>query len=69
MEEQEYSYWEINYITCESNRGWTIARTPIDWDEYDLRSRIQLGGCGDDPATIEEIFESSDTNYSWDFCD
>jgi len=49
-----------------SSRRWI---TPFDWDEDDLRGRIQLGGCGDDPAEIREIFETSDTNYSWDFCD
>jgi hypothetical protein len=69
MEEIKYNYWEINYISCESNRRWTVARTPIDWEECDVRSRISTGGCGDDPATITEIFETSNTNYGWDFCD
>lgn len=69
MEESEYSYWEINYVSCEGNARWTIARAPIDWDEYEMRDRIQLGGCGDDPARIEGIFETSETDYNWDFCD
>jgi hypothetical protein len=69
MEEIKYNYWEINYISCESNRRWTVTRTPIDWDEEDVRSRIPTGGCGDDVAEVLDVFETSDNDYSWDFCD
>jgi hypothetical protein len=31
MEEIEYAYWEIQYVSCEGNDRWTVARTPIDW--------------------------------------
>lgn len=65
----EYNYWEINYISCESNKRWTVARTPIDWDEDMVRDRIPMGGCGDDVAEVTDVFETSNTNYSWDFCD
>ena len=65
----EYNYWEINYISCESNERWTVARTPIDWDEDMVRERIPMGGCGDDVAEVTDVFETSNTNYSWDFCD
>lgn len=65
----EYYYWEIQYISCEGNERWTVARAPITWDEYDVRDRIPLGGCGDDVAEIREVFETSNTDYSWDFCD
>lgn len=67
--EVEYNYWEINYISCESNERWVVARTPIDWEEYDVRDRIPMGGCGDDVADIREVFETSNTDYGWDFCD
>ena len=69
MEETEYSYWEIQYISCESNERWTIARAPIDWDESEIRDRIPMGGSGDDVADIRGIFETSNENYGWDFCD
>ena len=66
MEEQEFSYWQIDYISCEGNNRWKIARTPIDWDEDMVRCRIPIGGCGDDIAEVIEIFEASDTNYSFE---
>jgi hypothetical protein len=65
----EYNYWEINYISCEGNRRWTISRTPIDWEEYDVRDRVQMGGSGDDVAELGEVFETSNKDYGWDFCD
>lgn len=67
--EIEYNFWEIQYVSCESNERWTIARTPIDWEEYDVRERIPIGGCGDDVAYVKDVFETSNTDYSWDFCD
>jgi hypothetical protein len=30
----EYKYWKFWYISCEGNEVWAIARTPIDWEEY-----------------------------------
>ncbi len=69
MNDIEYSYWEVNYISCESNRRWSVARAPIDWEEYDVRDRISIGGCGDDVAEILEIFETSNEDYGWDFCE
>ena len=69
MESIEYNYWEINYISCEGNKRWTIARTPIDWDEDDVREKIPMGGCGDDVAEVREVFETSNNDYGWDFCD
>ncbi len=65
----EYAYWEIRYTSCEGNDRWTVARTPIDWNEYEVKSRIPMGGCGDDVASIKEVIEANDTDYSWDFCD
>ena len=65
----EYIYWEIQYISCESNNRWMVARSPIDWDANDVNSRIPLGGCGDDIAKIIDVFETSNDNYNWDFCD
>ena len=64
---EEYSYWEINFTSCEGNKRWVIARTPIDWDEWDVRNRIRTGGCGDDPAEIGDISQTWDDDYGWDF--
>jgi hypothetical protein len=70
MEEKEYCYWEVNYISCESNERWGIAKTPKDWDNYDVMSRIHRGGCGDDIAEIIDVVETTpDDNCHWDFCD
>ena len=35
----------------------TTIRTPEDWDSYDVRCAIPMGGCGDDVAEITEIIE------------
>ena len=67
--EIEYSYWEVQFINCESDKRWVIVRTPINWDEYDVRERIPMGGSGDDVAEITDIFKTSDNYYGWDFCD
>jgi hypothetical protein len=67
MEYIEYNYWEINYISCEGNKRWTVVRTPIDWEEYDVRDRVPMGGCGDDVSEIIEIFETNNNDYGWDF--
>ena len=64
---EEYSYWEINFISCESNHRWTIARAPADWDSYEVESNISLGGCGDDVAEVTSVEETYNTDYSWDF--
>jgi hypothetical protein len=64
---EDYSYWEIHYKSCEGNDRWTIARTPPNWNEYDVKDRISMGGCGDDPSEIREVFETNDSNYTLDF--
>lgn len=67
-------YWEIRYINCESNERWTIARSPIDWDKYQVIDSISIGGCGDDVAEILDVIEVENTcglseNCTWDFCE
>ena len=64
--DEEYNYWEVSFRSCEGNDRWTIARTPMDWSECDVRDSIQMGGCGDDPADIKEIMETSDEDWGWD---
>ena len=64
----EYRYWKIEYISCEGNERWVIARTPIDWVEYQVHDRIPMGGCGDDVAEITSIDETNNENYLFDFC-
>lgn len=63
----EYTYWEIRYISCEGNNRWTVARTSSDWTEDDVRSSIPMGGYDDAPATILDVFETSNTDYRYDF--
>lgn len=68
-EDIEYNYWEIWYVSCESNKRHTVARAPIDWDEYQVREKIPMGGYGDDVAEITSVEQTGCKNYSWDFCD
>ncbi len=67
--ESEFTYWYIEYISCEGNERWTIARTPSDWDDWQVRDRISSmrGSIGDDPAEVREIFTTYDNDFSWDF--
>lgn len=65
--EEEYSYWEIWYVSCEGNERWTTARAPFDWDSYDVESAISMGGCGDEPARITSVEEICECDFSWDF--
>jgi hypothetical protein len=66
----EYAFWEIHYTSCEGNKRWTTARAPADWEEYQVRERIPMGGCGDDVAQINEVFQTFEGHiYTWDFCD
>ena len=51
-------YFEVWYISCESNRRWFVAQCPADWSADDLQNHIRLGGCGDDIAEITEIVET-----------
>lgn len=67
--EIEYQYWEINFISCEGNKRWSVARTPIDWDVDQLESKISIGGCGDDVAEIISIDETNEKDFGWDFFD
>lgn len=60
-------FWVIEYKSCEGNERWVIARCPYDWQQYDVESAIQLGGCGDDPAYIIDIWETYEQGYGCDF--
>lgn len=68
VEETKYKFWLIQYKSCEGNHIWTVARSPINWEEYEVRDRISMGGCGDDVAEIKDIVTTSNTDYIWDFC-
>ena len=68
--EQEYTYWCVEYISVEGNDRWTNARSPEGWNSYDVRNAIRMGGVGDDPAEIKNIYETTvhdPWDYSWDF--
>jgi len=67
---EEYSYWIVNYISCEGNERWTRAIAPPDWESWQVRERIPTWGCGDDPAEITSVEPSwKDDNgiYGYDF--
>lgn len=64
---ESYSYWEIQYVSCEGNNRWTIARAPEDWDAEQVRERIPMGGCGDDVDEVTDVFSSCKEKYEWDF--
>ena len=70
FEIMQYSYWDVYYISCEGNERHGVARTTVDFDAYEVESKIQLGGVGDDVAKIISIdhghYHEHD-NYSWDF--
>jgi hypothetical protein len=70
--EEEYSYWEVNFISCEGNERWCIYRAPEDFDDLDMENHIETGGCGDDIAEITSIIETYPddpddvSNYIWE---
>jgi hypothetical protein len=69
---EEYSYWIINYISCEGNTRWARAIAPVDWEEWQVREKVQAWtwGCGDDPAEITSIESSCEDDngiYGYDF--
>lgn len=57
--EEEYSYWEVNFISCEGNERWCEYRAPADFNEYDMWTHIEIGGVGDDIAEITSIMETT----------
>jgi len=63
---EQYNYWHIEFISCEGNERWTVVKTPMEWSEWEVRSNFRTGGCGDDPAEVGEIYETSDTDYTYD---
>ncbi len=63
---EEFSYWEVRYISCEGNPRWSIARAPISWDSYDVLSAIPIGGCGDDVSEVIGLDMTFVGDYSWD---
>jgi len=70
---EEYSYWIVNYISCEGNDRWTRIIAPADWEEWQVRDRFRMsmcGGCGDDPAelgSIEVSWKDDQDIYGYDF--
>lgn len=63
----EYNYWKITYISCEGNERWFVAKTPLDWERWQVEDRIQMGGCGDEPAEIISIDETMSDDYAYDY--
>lgn len=59
MEEDDYILWHIDYVSCEGNIRWTIARAPLDWSEDDVsHGMTSQGSCGDEPAEIMGVREA-----------
>lgn len=67
----EFSYWHIDYLTCEGNIRWNTARAPGDWGEFELNDRLMMdGGIGDDVAELfstHEISPADEIDIGWDF--
>ena len=51
----EETTWTIWYISCEGNRHWYTKECPSDWEEWQVRESIVIGGCGDDIAEIISV--------------
>lgn len=51
------SVWRVNYVSCEGNERWYDKEVPSDWEEWQVREDIQIGGCGDDIAKIISLEE------------
>jgi hypothetical protein len=67
MEDVNYGYWEIEYVSCEGNDRWTIARADADAEECEVRDMADTGTCGDEIARIISITETYDEDYTLDF--
>lgn len=69
MKELEYSYWEVNYISCEGNKRWTIIRCPIEWGDWEVETAFRniCYGVGDEPAEFISCELSYDDDYTYDF--
>lgn len=52
MDEIPLATWEVRYISCEGNERWYNKEVPNNWEEWQVRESIQIGGCGDDIAEI-----------------
>lgn len=68
----ESAYWEVTFINWFGERQWATAKTPLGWDSYDVRERIQTSDSDYDVSSIIDIVEMSedfDDNCSWDFCE
>jgi hypothetical protein len=55
---KDYRYWEVWYISCESNKRYSIYKTDSDCSASDVRDNLTIGGIGDDIAEIISIEET-----------
>lgn len=64
-----FKYWKIDYVSCEGNRRWVVARCPAEWTEYDVENRANMcrGGYDDAIAEVTDVGETQDDNYCYDF--
>ncbi len=69
MDKILYSYWDIWYCSCEGRNVHCSARTPIDWEKYQVEDALYniRGGMGDDLSEIISVEEGGSENYSYDF--
>ena len=51
----ETQTWIIWYVSCEDNERWYTKDCPADWEEWQVRDSIPIGGCGDDIAEIISV--------------
>jgi len=59
MDEPEYKFWKVNYLSMEGNTRWQLVRCPGEWELYDVEVKAQslCYGCGDDMCKILSIEE------------
>lgn len=64
----EYEFWKVEYNSCEGNYRWAIARTPADWEQWQVEQAVPIGGMGDDVAELIGVIPTiKNEDYLWDF--
>lgn len=64
--ENDKEFWKVEYISCEGNYRWATARSPIEWEEYDVKKSIPMGSMGDEVSEVIEVTPSLDDDFFWD---
>ena len=68
--EEGIQYWEVNYVSCEGNKRWTILRCPEEWGYDEVEDKFMNSdgsSSGDDPAQFVSAEWTSDDDFSHDY--